>query len=112
MREIQRRHMSRRAAKLACALPRQAALASITFQPNLRESAMLRIKRRLRNSAIRLAGALALSATLSLVVASAAILGSIGSAAAQVFPSRPITMIVPYAAGGSTDAIGRIMAEG
>ncbi len=32
--------------------------------------------------------------------------------AAQVYPSRPITMIVPYPAGGPTDTIARIMAEG
>src|SRR5437588_9849433 len=44
--------------------------------------------------------------------ASTAILGSIGGAAAQVYPSRPITMIVPFPAGGPTDTIGRIMAEG
>jgi len=30
---------------------------------------------------------------------------------AQVYPSRPITMIVPYAAGGPTDTVGRIVAE-
>ena len=30
----------------------------------------------------------------------------------QGYPSRPITMIVPYAAGGPTDVIGRIVAEG
>ena len=29
----------------------------------------------------------------------------------QGYPSRPITMVVPYAAGGPTDVIGRIMAE-
>src|SRR5260370_28020705 len=29
----------------------------------------------------------------------------------QGYPSRPITMIVPYAAGGPTDVIGRIIAE-
>jgi tripartite-type tricarboxylate transporter receptor subunit TctC len=32
-------------------------------------------------------------------------------ARAQTYPSRPITMVVPYAAGGVTDTIGRVMAE-
>jgi len=32
-------------------------------------------------------------------------------ASAQAYPSRPITMIVPYAAGGPTDTIGRAVAE-
>jgi tripartite-type tricarboxylate transporter receptor subunit TctC len=31
---------------------------------------------------------------------------------AQVYPSRPITMIVPFPAGGPLDTIARIMAEG
>jgi tripartite-type tricarboxylate transporter receptor subunit TctC len=30
---------------------------------------------------------------------------------AQAYPSRPMTMIVPYAAGGPTDTIARIMGE-
>src|ERR1700692_245061 len=42
----------------------------------------------------------------------AAILGGIGDVAAQTYPSRPITMIVPLATGGSTDVIARIVAEG
>jgi tripartite-type tricarboxylate transporter receptor subunit TctC len=32
-------------------------------------------------------------------------------ASAEVYPSRPITMIVPFAAGGGYDLVGRIMAE-
>jgi len=32
-------------------------------------------------------------------------------ATAQPWPMRPITIIVPFAAGGPTDTIGRIMAE-
>jgi tripartite-type tricarboxylate transporter receptor subunit TctC len=32
-------------------------------------------------------------------------------ATAQTYPARPITMIMPYAAGGPTDAAGRIVAE-
>jgi tripartite-type tricarboxylate transporter receptor subunit TctC len=31
---------------------------------------------------------------------------------AQTCPARAITMVVPFAAGGATDAVGRIMAEG
>jgi tripartite-type tricarboxylate transporter receptor subunit TctC len=41
-----------------------------------------------------------------------ALLGGIAGAAAQAFPSRPVTMIVPLAVGGSTDVIARIVAEG
>lgn len=33
-------------------------------------------------------------------------------AQAQNFPSKPITMVVPFTAGGTTDIIGRIVADG
>jgi tripartite-type tricarboxylate transporter receptor subunit TctC len=33
------------------------------------------------------------------------------AAAAQTYPSRPITMIVPFPPGGNVDVIGRILAE-
>jgi len=33
------------------------------------------------------------------------------SAFAQSYPSRPITMVVPFAAGGPTDVLGRVMAQ-
>jgi tripartite-type tricarboxylate transporter receptor subunit TctC len=42
----------------------------------------------------------------------AAVLQSATGAVAQTYPSRPITMVVPLGVGGSTDVIGRIMAEG
>src|ERR1700681_2244335 len=35
----------------------------------------------------------------------------VGAAIAQVYPARPITIIVPYAAGGPTDVVARVMAE-
>ena len=37
--------------------------------------------------------------------------GAIVASAADDYPSRPITMVVPFAAGGPTDVVGRVMAE-
>jgi tripartite-type tricarboxylate transporter receptor subunit TctC len=45
------------------------------------------------------------------LAALAATLGSTGNAAAQTYPSRSITLVVPYPAGGQADSIARIMAE-
>ena len=47
-----------------------------------------------------------------IVAVFACISTGIGSASAQVYPSRPVTMVVPLAPGGSTDVIARIVAEG
>jgi tripartite-type tricarboxylate transporter receptor subunit TctC len=34
-----------------------------------------------------------------------------GSAPAQNYPSKPLTMIIPFAAGGPTDVLGRVIAQ-
>ena len=44
-------------------------------------------------------------------LAFAAVSPPIGEAAAEVYPSRPITLVVPFPAGGPTDTIARIVSE-
>lgn len=46
-----------------------------------------------------------------LAAASAALMALTASASAQDYPTRPITMIIPFAAGGPTDVLGRVMAQ-
>jgi hypothetical protein len=53
-----------------------------------------------------------LRATLSASCAVCAISGVLDGAEAQSYQSRAITLVVPFPAGGPTDTIGRIMAEG
>jgi len=44
-----------------------------------------------------------------ILVAAAVAVACLGDAQAQSWPARPINMVVPYAAGGPVDTIGRIM---
>lgn len=47
--------------------------------------------------------------SLSTIFALAAMVSGVSTVAAQGFPSRPVTMIVPFAAGGPVDTIARIV---
>jgi len=44
-------------------------------------------------------------------LALATTLGASEPAVAQTFPSQPITMVIPFAPGGPTDVVGRLLAE-
>jgi tripartite-type tricarboxylate transporter receptor subunit TctC len=46
-----------------------------------------------------------------LLIALALIVVAVVNAAAQTYPSRPITIVVPYPAGGPTDTLARILAD-
>jgi tripartite-type tricarboxylate transporter receptor subunit TctC len=41
----------------------------------------------------------------------AALVGLTGAAGAQDWPTRPVTMVIPFAAGGPQDTIGRVIAQ-
>src|SRR5205807_9132656 len=47
----------------------------------------------------------------TLCAAIAALIAIAGTASAQTYPTKPVTMIIPFAAGGPTDVLGRIMAQ-
>jgi len=45
------------------------------------------------------------------LIAAAALLAFAGGAAAQQYPTKSITMLVPFAAGGPTDTVARVVAQ-
>jgi len=68
---------------------------------------MLRVTRR---AFIALIGGTAAAWPLAAALLAAGI-SAIGAASAQTYPSRPITLVVPYPPGGATDAIARIIQD-
>ena len=68
---------------------------------------MLHVKRR---AFIVLIGAAAIAWPLAAALLAAGI-SATGPASAQTYPSRPITLVVPYPPGGATDAIARIVQD-
>src|SRR5262245_15870919 len=46
-----------------------------------------------------------------LIAATFAALAGVGSAAAEDYPTKPITFVVPFAAGGPLDSLARAIAE-
>ena len=55
--------------------------------------------------------ALTRRASLALGLSLLSALASGVPAFAQTFPERPVTLVVPFAAGGSTDLVARVIAE-
>jgi tripartite-type tricarboxylate transporter receptor subunit TctC len=47
---------------------------------------------------------------MTISAALAAVLAGTGGASAQDYPTHPITMVIPFAAGGPTDVLGRVVA--
>jgi tripartite-type tricarboxylate transporter receptor subunit TctC len=65
----------------------------------------------MRRTSIIVAGAVAAAIVRFSLVTLALIVAAVAPAHAQTFPSRTITLIVPFPPGGSTDVAARIMAD-
>src|SRR5215211_8197957 len=51
-----------------------------------------------------------LMSVIKVIAAATTLIGATASAAAQDWPTRPVTLVVPFAAGGPMDTVGRILA--
>src|SRR5215813_8500593 len=69
--------------------------------PAATQDSRCRFCRRGRYEMSRLLAAIAIAASFAFVE----------NAQAQTYPSRPVTIVVPYSAGGPTDTLARILAE-
>ena len=49
--------------------------------------------------------------TVAAMTLAAALAVATASAEAQTYPTRPVTMVIPFAAGGPTDVVGRIIGD-
>jgi tripartite-type tricarboxylate transporter receptor subunit TctC len=61
---------------------------------------------------LRLARPFLLCRVVVLLLLAFAGLAKAAPVAAQIWPKRPLTMVVPYAPGGSTDLVARLLAPG
>ena len=84
---------------------------SLSWSSTSRRQAGLALRCRRRCWRARSGDRLSAAARMKTLVIIALAFFTASSAAAQTYPSRPVTMIVPFAPGGPTDTIARILAE-